>query len=154
MTTLSQPKTLIPTHRLTWCALSQAVRLAALLIPRDDDERFVRDCIVGVAREGQGVGTERHGAGGMSGKIVYTFNPEMLIIGREIRGISQGALASMCSISAKLQAAIEEGTFQPSHWLVSNYSEFLNYPVPFFYREGKRVPKEAWSVMCKHGGAE
>ena len=90
----------------------------------------------------------------MGVKTVYTFNPEMLVIGRETRGLTTDELASMCSISAKLQAAIEEGTFVPSHWLVSNYSEALSYPVPFFYREGKRQPKEAWSVMCSHGGAE
>jgi transcriptional regulator with XRE-family HTH domain len=87
-------------------------------------------------------------------QIVYTFNPEMLIIGREIRGISQEELAGKIGISAKLQAAIEAGTFQPNHLMVSNYSDALYYPVPFFYSEGKRQPKEAWSLGCKHGGAE
>ena len=78
----------------------------------------------------------------MGVKTVYLFNPEMLIDARKTRGLTTEKLASMCSISAKLQAAIEAGTFVPSHWLVSNYSEALSYPVPFFYSEGKRAPKE------------
>lgn len=90
----------------------------------------------------------------MSGKIVYSFNPEMLIIGRETRGITRAELANKCGIYTKLQADIEDGLCQPSHWLVTNYSEILSYPVPFFYREAKRAPKQAWSETCKHGGAE
>lgn len=89
----------------------------------------------------------------MSREITYTFNPEMLIIGREIRGLTQEELAKEVGISAKLQAAIEAGTFQPGHLMVDKYSEALSYPIAFFYSEGKRHPKEGWQLVCKHGGA-
>lgn len=71
-------------------------------------------------------------------QIVYKFNPEMLIIGREIRGLSQEDLAGQVNISAQLQAAIEAGKSHPGHWLVSRYSDVLSYPTAFFYCEEGR----------------
>jgi len=78
----------------------------------------------------------------MGVKTVYLFNPEMLIVARETRGLSADDLADEVCIATDQQADIEAGASVPSHWLVSLYSDVLRYPVPFFYCSNKTEGKE------------
>jgi len=73
----------------------------------------------------------------MGVKTIYLFSPEMLIVGRETRGLSADDLADEVCIAPDMQADIEAGISIPSHWLVSRYSDILRCPVPLFYRSNK-----------------
>jgi len=78
----------------------------------------------------------------MGVKTVYMFNPDMLIIVRETRGLSADDLACEVCITTDTQAGIEAGASIPSHWLVSRYSDILRCPMPLFYRSNKTGGEE------------
>ncbi|TAL70095.1 MAG: ImmA/IrrE family metallo-endopeptidase [Bacteroidetes bacterium] len=64
-------------------------------------------------------------------KEIY-FNPYMLILARESRGISQSNLAKELKISQGLISQIELKIKSPSIELLTRISEKLNYPISFF----------------------
>jgi Zn-dependent peptidase ImmA (M78 family)/transcriptional regulator with XRE-family HTH domain len=61
-------------------------------------------------------------------------NPEMIVLGRQSRGRSQGQLAQQLQVSQGLISKIEHGATSPPEELLAEISESLKYPVKFFYR--------------------
>lgn len=60
------------------------------------------------------------------------FNPEMLILARESRGLTQSQCAELCEISQGEQSKIETGFKEPSDELLERYSKQLKYSISFF----------------------
>ncbi len=65
------------------------------------------------------------------------FNPEMLILAREARGLSQDELAEKMNIQQGTLSKIENGVMDASEHIESIY-QTLNYPRSFFFREGRQ----------------
>lgn len=61
------------------------------------------------------------------------FNQEMLVIGRESRGLTQSALARLLSVSQGKVSKIENGMLGASEDIVKRLSQTLNYPEEFFF---------------------
>lgn len=68
-------------------------------------------------------------------------NPDMIIIARESRGITQNNLAKLLSVSQGRISKIESGLLDniPDK-LLKKLSEVLNYPEEFFFRREQRFP--------------
>lgn len=67
-------------------------------------------------------------------------NPEMVIIARESRGLSQSGLAREMGISQGILSKIETGSRPPSDELVTKLSKALDYPEKFFFQMGRKYP--------------
>jgi len=65
-------------------------------------------------------------------------NPQMVIIARESRGLSQSGLAKKMGISQGLLSKIEAGNQSPSDELVTKLSIAMDYPEKFFYQMGRK----------------
>lgn len=65
--------------------------------------------------------------------MTQRFNPEMLILARESRGLMQNECAAQCQISQGEQSKIEAGIKEPSEELVERFSDQLRYATSFFY---------------------
>jgi len=63
------------------------------------------------------------------------FNPEMLIIARESRGLTQSKLSRLLSVSQGKISKIESGLLGVTHDMLENLSDKLDYPEKFFYAE-------------------
>jgi transcriptional regulator with XRE-family HTH domain len=65
-------------------------------------------------------------------------NPDMLILARELRGVSQAELANALSLNQTTISRYESGLIEvpPDH--LKAIAEFLQRPVAFFYWEGRR----------------
>jgi len=61
------------------------------------------------------------------------FNPDMLIIARESRGITQSELASVLNISQGKISKVENGLLSASEEMVKSFSVALDYPEDFFF---------------------
>ena len=61
-----------------------------------------------------------------------TFNPDMLIIARESRQMTQQELANKINISQVIISKIEAGINNPSEKFLENVAMVLDYPVEFF----------------------
>src|SRR5436305_1776877 len=59
-------------------------------------------------------------------------NPEMLILARESRGLTQKELASALGIQQGTVSKMEAGLQLPPDGLLPRYSNTLGYPVEFF----------------------
>jgi Zn-dependent peptidase ImmA (M78 family)/transcriptional regulator with XRE-family HTH domain len=62
------------------------------------------------------------------------FNPEMLILARESRGLYQGELAEAATIQQGTVSKIESGALAPSLEIVDRLAEKLNYPQSLFFQ--------------------
>lgn len=60
-------------------------------------------------------------------------NPEMLVLARESRGLTQSELARLLSVTQGFISKIEADLLEPSPELLDRLSEILEYPEPFFY---------------------
>ena len=63
-----------------------------------------------------------------------TANPEMVVLARQSRGLSQGELALDLGISQGLISKVEHGATAPTAALIGELSKRLRYPASFFYR--------------------
>ena len=65
-----------------------------------------------------------------------SLNPEMLLTARNYNGLSQTQLARKCSISQAFYSKIESGvtTVNRNDEIVNCFSRFLDFPVPFFFK--------------------
>ena len=70
--------------------------------------------------------------------MVNRINPNMLIIARESRGLTQNQLAKKAKISRSMISLIELGEREATEEILTKLSEALYYPPGFFYRDGKR----------------
>jgi Zn-dependent peptidase ImmA (M78 family)/transcriptional regulator with XRE-family HTH domain len=61
------------------------------------------------------------------------FNPEMLILARESRGLTQKNLAESIPIQQGTVSKVEAGLLLPSEEIISRLAEVLDYPQEFFY---------------------
>jgi Zn-dependent peptidase ImmA (M78 family) len=66
----------------------------------------------------------------------HTVNPDMIILGRESRGLSQKALADAVGISHSGLSMIEMGLRPVSDDVLDRLTKKLNYPRHFFWQEG------------------
>ena len=68
------------------------------------------------------------------------FNPRMLILAREARGLSQAELTkSLSSISQATYSRIEKGIVEIQENQIKEIAEHLDFPVSFFNRESRIV---------------
>lgn len=63
-------------------------------------------------------------------------NPNMVILGREARGLSQKELADMLSVTQGRISKIEMGLLPVPDDLLEMLSQVLDYPTHFFFQEG------------------
>ncbi len=61
------------------------------------------------------------------------FNPEMLILARESRGMTQTQLAKSISVQQGTVSKIEAGLLPASEMILAALSEVLDYPLEFFF---------------------
>jgi Zn-dependent peptidase ImmA (M78 family)/DNA-binding XRE family transcriptional regulator len=60
------------------------------------------------------------------------FNRELLVVAREMRGMSQAMLAEQSEITQGHLSKIENGLIEPSAEIVSRLADTLDFPIPFF----------------------
>ncbi len=72
-----------------------------------------------------------------------TINPEMFILARESRGLTQNELKDRMGITQGIISKVEQGFLRPSEDLVNSFSEHLHYPPEFFFQVGFRYPPTA-----------
>jgi len=65
------------------------------------------------------------------------FNPQMLILARESRGLSQSALAEAMSVYQGTISKIEAGILPPSEVMYFKFSDVLDYPPEFFFQQDR-----------------
>lgn len=73
--------------------------------------------------------------------MALLINPNMIILAREARGLSQAALAEEIGISATNLSKIERATIGVSNTMVATISEKTGFPTYFFYQPGDTVPE-------------
>lgn len=84
-----------------------------------------------------------------------TFNPDMLIIARESRQMTQQELANKINISQVIISKIEAGINNPSEKFLENVAMVLDYPVEFFENDcyaldmGVRLHRKKSSLLKK-----
>lgn len=64
-------------------------------------------------------------------------NRDMIILAREAREYTQGAVAEALGIAQGTISKIENGTLEPSPEIIAKLSAHLGFPVDFFYQEMK-----------------
>jgi Zn-dependent peptidase ImmA (M78 family) len=70
-------------------------------------------------------------------------NPDMFILARESRGLTQNDLKDMMDVTQGIISKVEQGFLRPSDDLIQSFSECLHYPRDFFFRIGYRLPPAA-----------
>ena len=73
----------------------------------------------------------------MTGNI----NPNMIILAREARGLTQAELAEEIGISATNLSKIERADIGTTSSLIETISDKTCFPLPFFYQTGEIVPE-------------
>ncbi len=76
-----------------------------------------------------------------------TVNPDMILLGRELRGLSQSQLAKASSISQAVLSRYETGARDCTQQDIERLSSTLNLPVQFFYRTGRIYGPESSSLF-------
>src|SRR4030042_3753134 len=61
------------------------------------------------------------------------FNPDILIIARESRGMTQSELASALGISQGKISKVENGLLSASEEMIKSFSAALDFPEDFFF---------------------
>lgn len=75
-------------------------------------------------------------------------NPEMVVVARLSRGLSQGDLARKIEVSQGLVSKIEHGTIHPTDAVITRVAGALDYPASFFYRPER--PRGTDSICLHH----
>jgi Zn-dependent peptidase ImmA (M78 family)/transcriptional regulator with XRE-family HTH domain len=65
------------------------------------------------------------------------FNPEMLVVARKSRGLTQSALATRLSMQQAHISKIESGVLNPPEKMIKRLPQVLNYKEEFFFWQGK-----------------
>jgi Zn-dependent peptidase ImmA (M78 family)/DNA-binding XRE family transcriptional regulator len=68
------------------------------------------------------------------------FNPEMVTIAREARGLTQSELSKIISISQGNLSKIEQGLVDPTSQILQSIAAGLNYPIDFFDEQINVLP--------------
>jgi transcriptional regulator with XRE-family HTH domain len=76
-------------------------------------------------------------------------NRHLLILAREVRGLTQDELAELSGIDQGLISRHETGWRPISPDELAKYVEALGFPAAWFYQEYEPVP--AFHIQCKHG---
>jgi Zn-dependent peptidase ImmA (M78 family)/transcriptional regulator with XRE-family HTH domain len=63
------------------------------------------------------------------------FNPQMVVLARETRGLTQSELADRLSVTQGKLSKIESGYLQVSQEDINNIASTLNYPIHFFFQK-------------------
>ena len=66
-----------------------------------------------------------------------SFNPEMLILARESRELTQAELADLCSVAQSTISKVESGLLLPEETLVDRFAEILKYTSSLFLQNDK-----------------
>lgn len=66
------------------------------------------------------------------------FNPDMLVLARELRGMTQAEAAASARVTQAMLSKVENGIAQPSDDLAGSLAHALSFPVEFFY-QGERA---------------
>lgn len=69
-------------------------------------------------------------------------NPDMIVLARQSRGLTQRELAKELKVTQGMISKIESGFLNVSETLLSELSKVLKYPPKFFYQEYKIYPAE------------
>ena len=67
------------------------------------------------------------------------FNPEMLVLARRSRNLTQAALVKLSQVHRNAVSRYEAGTQIPNHDVLERLANTLNYPVHFFYRKSPLI---------------
>ncbi len=76
-------------------------------------------------------------------------NPHLLILARELRGLTQAQLAESSGIDQGAISRYENGMKPISSEVIEVLAAALSFPVAFFCREYQPVPM--LHIECKHG---
>lgn len=76
------------------------------------------------------------------------FNPEMLVLARMSRGLTQQETARELDVSQGYVSKMEHGFLVPDESLIAQMSKALDYPPEFFYQPGYIVPLPWWFHTC------
>jgi Zn-dependent peptidase ImmA (M78 family)/transcriptional regulator with XRE-family HTH domain len=66
--------------------------------------------------------------------MARTPNPEMIVLARQSRGVSQSDLAVAVGVSQGMVSKVEHGVAPPDDALLQKIADYLRYPVTFFFR--------------------
>lgn len=64
------------------------------------------------------------------------FNPEMVVLARSFRGMTQADLSKLVNTAQSRVSRIEHGLAEPTDELVESFSDALGFPESFFYQPG------------------
>lgn len=78
-----------------------------------------------------------------------TFNPDRFSLARDLRGMTQTALAQATGIDQATLSKFEHGIMVPNAGHVDAIGEALGFPVAWFYLDGKRYGIEPSTINCK-----
>ena len=76
-------------------------------------------------------------------------NRHLLVLAREIRGLTQQQLATLSGIDQGAISRYENGMKPITQAIIEVLAEALSFPVAFFCREHKPAP--AFHIECKRG---
>lgn len=71
---------------------------------------------------------------------VRQINPDMLVLARRARGLTQGELASVLNVSQPLLSRLEKGGYDIPTDLMGKLVRELHFPESFFFQQGMIVP--------------
>lgn len=77
-----------------------------------------------------------------------TTNPEMLIIARQVRSISQKQLSERTAIDGGTLSRYENGLLPVPQDDLATIAKALDFPIYFFHQQGRRSTVKHY---CKHG---
>lgn len=80
------------------------------------------------------------------------FNPDMLIIARQIRMLTQVELAEMTGIRQDQISRMETGEEYADDAEIKRLSKALHFPVAHFHRKGRIAQKQPYELFCEHRG--
>lgn len=66
-----------------------------------------------------------------------SFNPDMLRLVRDLRGVTQGELATRCGCTQSFVSQAEHGDREVNPERAAAFASVLGFPVEFFYQEGR-----------------
>lgn len=73
---------------------------------------------------------------------LHQINPNMLILARQVRGITQNEFSKKLNIDQGNLSKIEHGLIRVNDELLNKFSYLLKFPREFFFKNGKIYPSE------------